>query len=111
MTQLGTSARRFTLTAALFAMCAGVGLGCDGDETPMDAGTEMGADAGPYRLLADMCAPRCTADPAFPYVGPEEQRYICYDGCNWCTCTTEGPMSCTARACVGDAATDADGGT
>jgi len=27
----------------------------------------------------------------------------CYDGCNWCTCTADGLVDCTAIFCFGDA--------
>lgn len=73
---------------------------CDEPSAP-----QAGADAGREYVAAAMCAPGCeptleshlTSGPAWA---------ACFDGCNWCSCSTEGPVDCTARHCSPDAGVD-----
>jgi len=61
-----------------------------------------GGDDEPRALPATACAPAC--EPGGPPAPPGyDGDSVCYDGCNWCWCTTAGPVSCTAQEYVGDA--------
>ncbi|MBX3269812.1 MAG: hypothetical protein KF729_06105 [Sandaracinaceae bacterium] len=77
-------------------------MACDPAAAPTDA--EPASDGGPGGLdssnwlPAQMCAPACSGGgPSAPPGYPADST--CYDGCNWCVCTTAGPVGCTARAC------------
>lgn len=76
--------------AALITACVLLALGCVGEPQPLPAAE---------------CAPECVPITSTPRPGLES---ACYDGCNWCTCTTAGVRDCTIRGC--DDAGPADGG-
>lgn len=82
----------FTLTA------------CGDDTTPPPPSADLGTtDASG---TAHVCIERGLCTPGFVSGLPPNDT--CYDGCNWCLCTTAGELgTCTARACV-DAGADAD---
>ena len=50
-------------------------------------------------LAREACG--CTEGPPPP--PGMDPATTCYDGCNWCTCTADGLVNCTARSCLGDA--------
>ena len=89
------------LSMTCFALLAAALTGAAACTTDTPVATE---DSGPPTLLpGSMCAPACTAmGPPFA----DQTEFTCYDGCNWCDCSTEGPIHCTARACL-DASVDA----
>ena len=79
--------------------CVGLGFTCDQALPQGQPGVDGGtADGGPQPLPAGACAPACVegGPPAPP---GSQSPSTCYDGCNWCYCTTAGPINCTARVC------------
>ena len=77
---------------ALLLTCV-LGACNSSSSTPASDG---GVDSG--YLPAEMCAPECTAPPE-PLPPGYDRETTCYDGCNWCHCSADGPIDCTARAC------------
>lgn len=78
-------------------------------ESPSDGGANLLDVDGSELLPAEMCAPACSPAPYGPPLWVDSES-LCYDGCNWCACTADGPMNCTARDCSALDAGDADGG-
>ena len=85
-------------------MVGAIAVGCAPTSRSSDLGT-----GGPESYLPPSSCSECVesaeaAPPGF------DAALACYDGCNWCYCTAEGLVSCTARFCGGDAEVGGDAG-
>jgi hypothetical protein len=72
---------------------------------PSSRSEDLGIGESESYLPPSMC-PACVMEPAPPAPPPSyNPDFVCYDGCNWCYCTAEGLVFCTARGCSPDGGT------
>ncbi len=90
-------ARSWFRVMGLVMVVSAMGVGC----APSGRSSDLGTGDPDSFLPPSMCA-ECVAGPDAP--PGFDAELACYDGCNWCYCTADGLVSCTARAC-------GDGGT
>lgn len=88
----------------LVLVVSAMGVGC----APSGRSSELGTGDGDSFLPPSAC-PQCveSAEPTPPGL---DAALACFDGCNWCYCTADGLVNCTARFCAGDGSLGADAG-
>ena len=101
-----TDTIRHSVTGAALALLTALHVSaCASDNPPAPPD-----DQGLTLIHWSNCAPACT-ELHWEHLGFIGDHF-CYDGCNACACTPDGPQGCTLRACLpnGDAGTPTDAG-